>query len=159
MRKKIRIKLQQFSGQSLFEVVVAIGIAAMVLVGAVSLSTLSIRNSTFSKNDSVATKLAQEGSEYLRQQRDTNWVNFKANIVTKSCLGASFSTSTCAVNNTYSRSLSFVCNFIDPASPTPINKACSDTSVNVVNSYVIVSWTDGQGTHKVRDVTSLTRWH
>lgn len=146
------------SGQSLFEVIVALGITALVLIGAASLSTTSVRNSTFSKNDSVATKFAQEGSEFLREQRDGGWDSFKTNYTDKSCLGASYSTSDCAIDNAYSRSISFTCFFIDPLSPTPAVKACADTTVNMIYAKLIVSWSDGQGTHEVRNITTLTRW-
>ncbi len=156
------LNYQLSNGQSLFEVVVAIGIAALVLVGAVSLSTMSVRNSTFSRNDSVATKFAQEGSEYMRQQRDTDWDGFITNYVSKSqpvCLNATFSTSSCSLSTPYSRSMTFKCNYTNPVLPTPgPSISCSDSTVNVVDSYVTVSWTDGQGTHKVQDVTTLTNW-
>jgi len=68
----VKVKL----GQSLFEVVVAIGVAAVIVVALVSLVTRSIRNATFSKNKSLAASYAQEASEWLRGERDNNLIVF-----------------------------------------------------------------------------------
>lgn len=59
-------------GQSLLEVAVTIGIAALV-ISAVSITTLiGLKNSQFSQNQIQATKLAQEGLEAIRSMRDNN---------------------------------------------------------------------------------------
>src|SRR3989304_3745944 len=63
-------------GQSLYEVVFAIGIAAIIITGVLVVSTTSVRNSTFSKNNSQATKYAQEAMEWLRAERDVDWAIF-----------------------------------------------------------------------------------
>ena len=82
MNKK---KITNF-GQSLFEVVFAVAIAAMILVGIVSLATTSTRNSIFSRNNSQATKYAQEVVEWLREERDKDWINLSSHIGNR-CLG------------------------------------------------------------------------
>ncbi len=64
-------------GQSLFEVVFAIGIIAMVTVAIVSVSTVSIRNNISSKNKSLSTKYVNEAMEWLRSERDKNWNEFR----------------------------------------------------------------------------------
>lgn len=63
-------------GQSLIEVIVAIGIVTLVLAGLVSAVTFSLSNSQFARNKALATKYAQEGMEWLRVQRDANWYSF-----------------------------------------------------------------------------------
>lgn len=144
-------------GQSLFEVVVAIGVAALVLVAAVSLSTTSLRNTDFSKNNALATKYAQEGSEYIRQQRDTDWTSFVSNWTGGAKnLGNNFTTSTSAIDSVFSRQVSkTVCSFYNGT--TTSASACS--SSNIVDVYVTVTWTDGSGSHDVNDVTTLSRWN
>jgi Tfp pilus assembly protein PilV len=150
---------KRFFGQSLFEVIVAIGVAALILVGAISLSTTSVRNSTFSKNDAVATKYSQEGAEWLREQRDTIWGDLKT-MTGKTCLGTLSPSATCPIPNTiYSRGISFQCFIYDPSTDTTTSASCANTSVNLVEATVSTSWTDSQGTHKVDSVTNLTRWH
>lgn len=147
----------KISGQSLFEVVVAIGVAALILVAAASLSTASVRNTTFSRNNALATKYAQEGGEWLRQQRDGGWNNLLDNT-DKVCLGTLSWSSSCPIDATFSRSTEFVCKIFDPdTDTTAVDPSCGSTT-NIIDSYVTVSWVDGNGTHEVKNVTSLTRW-
>lgn len=65
-------------GQTLLEMVVVIAVALLV-VSALTFATISsLRNSQYAKNQSLATKLAQEGVEKVRVIRDRNGVvNFK----------------------------------------------------------------------------------
>lgn len=59
-------------GASLMELVVVVGVSAIV-VGALVFATIaSLRNAQFSKNQAQATKLAQEGIERVRAGRDRN---------------------------------------------------------------------------------------
>ncbi len=59
-------------GQTLMELVVVVGVSAIV-VGALVFATIaSLRNAQFSKNQAQATKLAQEGIERVRAGRDRN---------------------------------------------------------------------------------------
>lgn len=57
-------------GQSLLEVIVVVAVTVIV-VGALVFSTITgLRNAAFAKNQSQATKLAQEGLEKIRSLRD-----------------------------------------------------------------------------------------
>lgn len=147
-------------GQSLFEVIIAIGVIALILVGVVSLATVSVRNSSFAGNNALATKYAQEGAEWLRQQRDASWSIFIANTG-NTCLGTLAWGVTCPIPGTlFSRAISFTC-FRYNAGPPPIEipLACSDPTVDIADTTVTVSWTDAQGTHVVRSATRLTNWN
>jgi len=63
-------------GQSLFELIVAVGVAGFVLISLMSLAVRSVANSTYSKNKSLATRYTQEGMEWLRALRDADWDDF-----------------------------------------------------------------------------------
>jgi Tfp pilus assembly protein PilV len=63
-------------GQSLFELIVAIGVSGLVLISLVSLTVKSISNATYSKNKTLTTHYTQEAVEWLRAQRDLNWDTF-----------------------------------------------------------------------------------
>ncbi len=132
-------------GQSLFEVVFAVGIAGLVLIALVSLSSTSVGNSTSAKNNALATKFAQEGSEYVRQQRDTSWDNFYAENGSAKNLG------------TLSWPPAGSCNI---TANTLFCRTVTLTSVSAdeVSSLVSVSWNDAQGDHQVRSATTLTKW-
>lgn len=62
--------MKKSSGQTLVEMVVAVGMVSLVLVAIVSGIAISIRNSRFSKNKALATRYAQEGIEKFRFYRD-----------------------------------------------------------------------------------------
>lgn len=62
--------MRKSSGQTLVEMVVAVGMVSLVLVAIVSGIAISIRNSRFSKNKALATRYAQEGVEKFRFYRD-----------------------------------------------------------------------------------------
>ncbi len=65
--------LNKNSGFSLLESVVAIFIVSMALVSILAVSQTTIRAQTINKNAIVASMLAQEGLELVRNVRDTNW--------------------------------------------------------------------------------------
>ncbi len=61
-------------GQSLVEVVIALGIAVIIVIAFTNATIASVRNSQFSKNQNLATKFAQETLELVRAIRDQNSV-------------------------------------------------------------------------------------
>ena len=165
------------AGQSLYEVIFALGIAALVLTGIVSLAATSVRNSAFTRNNAQATKYAQEATEWLRGERDADWGAFvgivSANAVY--CLddsplnpGSWSNPGICGgneyiedINGTtiFLRQVTFACFRTNPVPPPPFESTgCSDPSVDNVEVAVSVSWNDAQGTHEVKSITRLTNW-
>ena len=61
---------QSQSGQTLIELIVVIAVSVIVVGALVFAIIASLRNAQFSKNQSQATKLAQEGIEKVRSIRD-----------------------------------------------------------------------------------------
>jgi prepilin-type N-terminal cleavage/methylation domain-containing protein len=59
---------------SLLEVIVAIAIIAIGLVGALTLINFTITSGSISASKLIAANLAQEGIEIVRNIRDTNWL-------------------------------------------------------------------------------------
>ena len=162
---KIKTNIQ---AQSLFEVLFAVAIAAIILVGVVSLSTTSIRNTTLSNSNALATKYSQEAVEWLRGERDADFLDFLDHAIDHDsyclsnlnwddsgvCSGAEFITDT-----PFLRSLSFVCYKTDPAdSELFVNVACDDVDVNNMEAVVETMWTDAQGEHSIRTVSRFTNW-
>lgn len=64
--------LSDENGQTLLELIVVIGVAVIVIGALVFATISSLRNAQFAKNQSQATKLAQEGIERARLGRDRN---------------------------------------------------------------------------------------
>lgn len=84
------------NGLMLVEVVLALAVAMVVMVALVQLSTRSIKNSDFSKNQAEATSYANQGMEWIRAKRvgmgwyGTSGFSGKADASgTKYCLGSS----------------------------------------------------------------------
>lgn len=63
-------------GETILEVVIAIGILSLVLFSAFGLIAQSIATHTNIKNRVTAIDLAREGLEIVRNVRDTNWIKY-----------------------------------------------------------------------------------
>jgi len=140
-------------GQSLFEVVLALGLATLIIVAIVSLATSSIRNTSFSRDKTIATRHAQEATEWLRGQRDEDWDIFSTNVVFcptpphVQCFdeliwgdcGSCGSTE--LIDSKFTREFSF-----------------PSVAADSISAEVKVSWSDSQGLHEVRSSTILTDW-
>lgn len=139
-------------GQSLFEAIVALAISALIIVAVVSLVSNSIRNSSFSRNKTLASRYAEQATEWLRGQRDADITTFSNHALTPNwcinnlswtqsghCGGSDFIT-----NTIFGREVSFVINSIG--------------GKDVIEADVIVFWTDSQGYHEVRSATNFADW-
>ena len=153
------MKKKSTRGQSLFEVVIALAISTIIIVSLVSLVSNSIRNSTFSKNKTLASRYAQEATEWLRGQRDQDPVIFKTNAQT---------TIWCLKNLDWSMSGSCPEGSGSNIAGTEFRREVSFNSRNAVSAGgaqktiidvdVVVKWRDSQGDHEVRSATSFSDW-
>lgn len=159
-------------GQALFEVVIALGVAILIIVAVISASVNSIKDSDSSKNLNVATRYSQEATEWLRGLRDQSWPTFLSkasaspgtiwcmydlnqgliapttqNVV--SCQGPAKLIS----GTIYNRYVTLT--ILDPAPvPNPLNIQ----SNNIVQADVVTYWTDSQGSHQAPSSTKFTNW-
>lgn len=139
-------------GQSLFEVVVALFVVTLIMITLVALAVTSVRNSDFSKNKALATRHAQEASEWLRGERDEDWDVFSTRAAgapgQRWCLnslswpatpggcGSSF-----IQDGIFQREVTLLT--LDPVT---------------IETQVIVYWNDSLGRHEVNATTNLTNW-
>jgi len=145
-----RSKIQ--AGQSLFEVVVAIAISALIIVTIVSLVSNSLRNATFSRNNAQAASYAQAATEWLRTQRDNNIAVFLTNVST---------TSWCFKDLSWSISGACIQSENIPGTPFLRQGNFSTTlsgGKTLITADVVVSWNDSQGEHIVTNSTNFTDW-
>ena len=148
----MKLKNKNQKGQSLFEVVLALGVVTAITVGIVALTANAIKNASFSKNKTLAGKYSQEGTEWLRSERDTDFTIFSQNAQTPLWCFASLSWTqpgTCASGNPISgtqlfRDATFSTNLV--------------SGKTVIDASVRVYWTDSQGAHEVRSATSFSDW-
>jgi len=139
-------------GQSLFEVVLALFVITLIIVAVVILSTNSISNSISSRNKTLASKYTQEAIEWLRKQKEVDFVSFKSYITSNStyCLRATLdwnfpgncSSSENIGTTIFRREASFVSEIND--------------GKTLITAHVATSWDDSKGTHEARTVTYFT---
>lgn len=141
------MKKVMYSGQSLFEVVIAIAVITMVLVGVVVMATNSVRNSNFSKNETTAGRYAQEAIEWIRFERDSD-------IETFTTRNGSYCFDTLSWANTGVCSASEYIEDTIFLRTVNLSSATQDLKT-IYEATVAVSWVDSQGTHEVRSTTSF----
>lgn len=112
-------------GQTLIELIAALGIAVLVLSSMIIVVVASLNNAQFSRNQNQAVGYTQQGVELLRRMRDTDWGNFQ-NIATNNGAG----------NGTYNYCLGNdqVFRLKDPAYPNgcvPLNQTSPIDSHNL----------------------------
>ena len=139
-------------GQSLFEAVVALAISALIIVAVVALVSNSIRNASFSRNVTLASRYAQQATEWLRGQRDSDITTFSSNVLTPTwCI------------NSLSWTQAGACGSSDFIQGTSFGRrvAFNLTTVNgkdFIEADVIVYWVDAQGYHEIRSATNFSDW-
>ena len=88
-------KKQKNRGFTLVETLIAIAIFTTSIIAIMSVLANGISNTTYAKNKMIASYLAQEGIEYMRNLRDdfmffdtstTSWNDFVAVIASSGCL-------------------------------------------------------------------------
>lgn len=142
-------------GQSLFEVVVALAISTLVIIAVVSLAALSIRNTDFSKNKVLASKYAQDATEWLRGQRDTDFEAFYANTIPSPrtwCL------KTLNLNQSGACGASSMIGETVFYREVEFTNGLTSNGQTLVSARVRVYWVDAQGSHEVINSTDFTDW-
>lgn len=150
MNFKLKINKELQKGQSLFEVVVAIAISALIITAIVSLASNSIQNSSFSRDKTLAANYVQQTNEWLRQERDKNTSDFMAKAAIPTWCFA-----------TLSWSSPTACGATQYISGTKFVRQSSFTILlvsgkNLVQIDTVVSWRDAKGLHQVKGSTNLS---
>lgn len=114
------------AGVSLLEVIIAMAVSVVLVSGLVFNVTTAIRNSQFSRHQTLATKFSQEAIEKIRAYRDQNsWTTFTTNCGSLSTMGITV-----------------------PLSPFTRTVSCVVIDANKNSVTITVSWTDPTGTHQ-----------
>jgi Tfp pilus assembly protein PilV len=156
----MRVKVKKTEkGQSLFEIIFVIAIVALVLVGIVSLSATTVRNTDTSSNQVLAARHTRETVDWLRNERDIDWgsVSDRAGVHTGAgntyCINAVGSWPGSAGE----------CAAIDFISGTNLQREVvlryTNALENEVSVTIEVSWTDSQGLHQEIINTTLVDWN
>lgn len=119
-------------GQSMIEVVIALSLVVLVILGLVKVSVNSINNTAFARDQRAATQFAQEGLESARQCKEENEIAF---------WGLSCPELTAPSDTKFTRQITY----------TQIEEG-------KIQIEVVVSWTDSKGEHQSNLTTYLTKW-
>ncbi|OGF32050.1 hypothetical protein A3H09_01275 [Candidatus Falkowbacteria bacterium RIFCSPLOWO2_12_FULL_45_13] len=170
----MKLKISNNSGISILEVVVAILIITIGLVGVLSLVIQNIRVQYIDKNVLIASGLAQEGLELVRNVRDANWL-IPSNVWNQDIVGDG----TYAIDYSGRNSLNQAVNslgqagtrlYINNASGLYTHTAAGATATNfyrlitaVNNSNYVdvkcaVRWSDGSQNYNYTAETYLYNW-
>jgi hypothetical protein len=160
--KNLKLKTQNLKdgGQSMFEIMFALAISALVLVAIVSVSVFSLRNATFSKNKAQANKFAGETDTWLKIQRDfyPNWSDFYDQALPDSPNDAVW----CLKILTWSSpTFKGLCTDTDFITGTDFIRQMSVSDQDAgkgLKFTTIVSWSDSVGDHSTTTTTVLTNW-
>lgn len=136
-------------GQAVVEILVALGIAVIVIVALVSAVVASVSNSTFSKTQGEANRYSREGTEWIRGERDKDWDAFASRVGSAWCLPTlswPSSSGACSVTSTI------------PNTSLRRETTLTLLSANQIDVTVRVYWADPKGNHEVRLNSRLTKW-
>lgn len=157
------MKRHSQSGQTLIEVIIAIGLMVLVITTIVSGVVLSIRNNRYAKDQALSKEYVRETLEWLRSMRDQlGWDAFDATVradgtTVQYCLDtlpetiaefdAKVHSSTCTVtiNGTP---------FVRSVTLTP----AIVSSIHQITAVAVVSWTEGSKTFTSQSTLVLKEW-
>lgn len=165
--------MKNHKGQTLMEIVFAVGVLALIGIGIVSLSTSAVRNNDFSETNTEANKFLQEGTEWVEQLKTDSWQNiwphsgggaqgkhycisdFQSNWSQEAKTNIPYycdtppATPQYIPGTTYYRNMHLVRVDLD-------GDALNGNESIKVNMNIV--WDDSKGTHSVGTTTYLTDW-
>jgi type II secretory pathway pseudopilin PulG len=176
----MKIFNKQQYGFSIMEVTVVIFIITLGLLGVLSLAAQSIKISNTNKNELIASQLAQEGLELVRNIRDTNWLTDGNDWVLGS--GAGNNSDDIIQDGTYTIDNSIINYMVDDiddiaanllidvngayshsmGSASPFNRLITINNWNTYTDFIEVKcevqWKEGGGIHNYIASTVLYNW-
>ena len=136
-------------GQSLFEVVLALGLVALIITAVVAVASLSIGNISFSKSQTTASRYIEGTLEWLRSERNQSWEVFSSQAAT---------TTWCIPELSWTEAKVGYCQTGDVVSDTVLKREIDFASISPTEIQVLVRvyWQDKGGYHEASSVTSFT---
>jgi len=148
--------MRQKPGQSLIELIVALGMMSLLLVALLALVSLSVRNSRLAKNNNQALALAQSGVELMRAMRDFSFSGLSGsaridaydlpqNWQVEDGLSVDCDSDSYQINGVFSRCVTI---------------SSSLEAIDTVNVTVTVNWhwQEGGQVKTNQQISRLTRW-
>ncbi|MFC1625462.1 hypothetical protein ACFL1Q_00265 [Patescibacteria group bacterium] len=127
------------------------GVSTLIIVALVALTAVSIRNATYSKNKTLASRYNQEAVEWLRGERDKDFDTFVGNATNIVwCISElNWESNTRCSSSQKIESTPFV---------REVEFSVDTAEKTIIEANVSVAWEDSQGMHDVRSSTNFTDW-
>ena len=150
------MKKKNILGQSLFEVVLALGLITLIMTAVVGVASLSIVNSSYAKNKTLSTGLAETTLEWVRGERNNDWDDFYL----QSFSGGSEQTK-CFQTLSWEDSKLGTCGDTEYIPDTFLKREIDFYLVDIstVEVTVRIYWLSAGGYHEVNSSTYLTNWN
>lgn len=149
------------SGQTLIEVIIAIGLVVLVLLTLVSALTLAIRNNQFARDQVLARNRTRESLEWLRSLREQmGWDSFYE-MVDQDSPPVTYCLIDHPIDVTSAIAMSSqACGSTEVISGTKFIRelVMTPNGADEITAVVTVSWTEGQKDHQSTSTLILRRW-
>lgn len=156
----MRPQYSKTSGQTLIEVIIAVGLVVMVLLTLVSALTLAVRNNQFAKDQVLARNRSREAQEWLRSLREqVGWETFYAMLVLDG-FPVTYCLITLPTDFATAEALSSgSCTNLEVISGTKFIREMTINSpaADEAEAMVTVSWTEGGKTHQSKSTLILKK--
>jgi type II secretory pathway pseudopilin PulG len=150
-------KRKSDAGQSLFEVIFAIGMSALILTGVVSLSSASVANVERTEARSFSSRFLQEAMDFLRDQRDRDWDNLKLRASTSGTTWCLPTLDWPTLPVAYEDDCVGLSAY--PAISRKVTLTLDDEfDPTEINAEIWIYWTDSMGFHKSSISTVYVNW-
>jgi len=150
--------IHQKLGQSLFEIVLALGLMTLIMIAIVAVATISITNSSFAKNQTLATRYSEATLEWVRNQKEESWNNFKllslSGLMEQTICFPELSWDSASVGE-----CSDTENITDTLLKREIDFSIVDVEQTTIEVLVRIYWIDSKGYHEANSTTNLTNWN
>lgn len=140
--QKVRTLFRSHKGLMIVEVLVALGVAAIVVTAVTVAISTSLNNTQFTKDQNLALGYAQEGIEVMRQKRDSDYGTFRSIASNTYCLAKGSTTLAAGATCTTTPNVD---NYIRTVAVTQ-NTTCGGVA-NLTKIEVKVTWTSNKCTN------------
>ena len=150
------MKKKNILGQSLMEVVLAIGLITLIMVTVVAAASISITNSSFSKNQTLSTRFSEATLEWLRGERNEDWDYFLSQV-----LPGGEAQTICFTTLSWEDSKLGNCSDTEYIPDTFLKREVDFYLIDssTVEVTIRIYWIDANGYHEVNSSTYLTNWY
>lgn len=129
------------AGFSLIEVLIFVTILSLFFIVAITITTFNLRNLKLQEHKILATRYAEEGVEWIKQEKEDDWQVFASHGATSLnyCLNSlDWSTLTdCGSSYTLGPPFIFKRSLIITNSGSPINKATIELTVSWLDNDIV----------------------